>query len=256
MPTPFSIWIRQALFPAKSVLVAALLPLALATSVARAAQGDCGFPVTSGSLPKTSDALFVLRGAVGLETCPLRVCDIDGNAEVRSSDALRLLRIAVGTALELLCPGEASSTTTSTSSSSTSFTTSTSTLSTTSTTLAATWAEVQAVFAVSCAGSACHTGEHNEADLGGLDDLEQGFAALVNVPSVQSNAGGEEAPLRRVEPGDAEASYLIHKLEGTHLEPPANGSGLRMPAEAPRLTAEFVARIRAWINAGAAAPDA
>jgi hypothetical protein len=46
----------------------------------------------------------VLRAAVGLATCDLCICDSDGGGTVTAADALRLLRSAVGVAIELTCP--------------------------------------------------------------------------------------------------------------------------------------------------------
>ena len=82
-----------------------------------------------------------------------------------------------------------------------------------------------------------HGGRAVEAGL----DLSDGMshAALVNVPSIQT-------ALDLVEPGDAENSYLVHKLEGR--------AGIvrdRMPPIGDPLTEEEIAAIRDWINAGA-----
>ena len=70
------------------------------------------------------------------------------------------------------------------------------------------------------------------------------YASLVGVASI-------EAPmLQRVHPGKPEQSYLLLKLEGTHLD--AGGNGVRMPfGEAP-LDAAVIGKFRAWIAAGAA----
>jgi hypothetical protein len=67
----------------------------------------CGKPTnSSGEDPKTSDALFVLRTAVDQVTCSPRVCSPDGNQQILSSDALRVLRAAVGQPVTLDCPTE------------------------------------------------------------------------------------------------------------------------------------------------------
>jgi hypothetical protein len=50
-----------------------------------------------------SDALFILKTAVGLETCLACVCDVDGGGTVTASDALIALRVAVGQAIPLSC---------------------------------------------------------------------------------------------------------------------------------------------------------
>lgn len=64
-------------------------------------------------------------------------------------------------------------------------------------------------------------------------------AALVNVPSTQT-------ALDLVEPGDADNSYLVHKLEGR-----MGIVGDPMPPRGDPLGADEIAAIRDWINAGA-----
>jgi cysteine-rich repeat protein len=65
----------------------------------------CGKPTnSSGTLPKSSDALYVLRAAVAGLPCHVRVCDADGTGLVKASDALRILRSAVGQPVDLNCP--------------------------------------------------------------------------------------------------------------------------------------------------------
>lgn len=68
------------------------------------------------------------------------------------------------------------------------------------------------------------------------------YRTLVNSPSIGSS-------MLRVEPGSPDTSYLIRKLEGTHLA--AGGSGARMPLDAAALDPTDIARIREWISAGA-----
>lgn len=68
------------------------------------------------------------------------------------------------------------------------------------------------------------------------------YASLVGVPSVESQ-------LKRVEPGAPERSYLMHKLDGTHLD--AGGSGEQMPFGAAALDEATRQTVRAWISAGA-----
>lgn len=94
------------------------------------------------------------------------------------------------------------------------------------------------VFRSSCA--ACHlTGQE-----GGKLKLfpAAAYASLVNVPATTSG-------LLRVKPGAPEHSYLLKKLDGTHLD--AGGEGVRMPFGAAPLAPEIVLKIRAWIQAGA-----
>ena len=83
-----------------------------------------------------------------------------------------------------------------------------------------------------------HHGDHaTEGDLDLTDGMS--YADLVNVPSFQRPV------LDRVEPGDAENSYLIHKLEGR-----TSIVGDPMPPD-DRLTTEQIDVIKQWINDGA-----
>jgi hypothetical protein len=84
-----------------SVLVSILLAFPVA---ARAGNGDCGIPHTSGDKPLTSDCLFILRASVESEDCLACVCDTSGNGSIAASDAQLCLRGAVGQAVEFLCP--------------------------------------------------------------------------------------------------------------------------------------------------------
>ena len=68
------------------------------------------------------------------------------------------------------------------------------------------------------------------------------YANLVGVKSAES-------PLVRVAPGKPDASYLIRKIEGTHIA--AGGKGARMPFGAPPLPAAQIALFRTWIAQGA-----
>ncbi|HYB97831.1 MAG TPA: PQQ-dependent sugar dehydrogenase [Candidatus Limnocylindrales bacterium] len=65
----------------------------------------CGKPTNSpGAVPVGSDALFTLAAAVGQRSCAATVCDVDSNGHVLASDALAVLRAAVGLLTELDCP--------------------------------------------------------------------------------------------------------------------------------------------------------
>jgi hypothetical protein len=74
-----------------------------------------------------------------------------------------------------------------------------------------------------------------------LSSADASFTSLVNVVSLRGT------PVLRVEPLNADASFLIHKLEGTQE---AN-QGRQMPANAAPLDAATVATIRTWIDNGA-----
>lgn len=87
----------------------------------------------------------------------------------------------------------------------------------------------------------CHAGANAPQGLR-LEDAQTSYDHLVNVFSSQSPT------LFRVEPGDPDNSYLVHKLEGTQ------SVGNRMPNGRPPLPAETIAVIRQWIADGAAAP--
>lgn len=83
-------------------------------SPALSAQGDCGQPVTGGANPAASDCLFILRAAIGAETCdPACICNTSGDAGTTATDALICLKKAVGQFVPLVCPCEASTSTTS-----------------------------------------------------------------------------------------------------------------------------------------------
>lgn len=104
-----------------------------------------------------------------------------------------------------------------------------------------TLAEIQAdVFTPTCSVSGCHDGEGNVLPgVMNLTSTAESFDALVNVASIQVPS------LDRVEPGDPDNSYLIHKLEGTQAE------GLRMPQGGPFLDQATIDDIRQWIADGA-----
>jgi len=85
----------------------------------------------------------------------------------------------------------------------------------------------------------CHM---DGADQAKMSLFPEAWSHLVGVDSTES-------PLKRVEPGIPDKSYLYRKLMGTHLE--AGGSGLRMPFQQDPLSAEELALIRTWIEQGA-----
>lgn len=107
---------------------------------------------------------------------------------------------------------------------------------------AMTLAEIQAeVFTPTC--SVCHTGGGAVLPFSmDLSSAQASFASLVNVESEQASA------LLRVDPGNPDDSYLIHKLEGTQAV------GDRMPQGGPFLDDATIQGIRDWIEAGAMGP--
>jgi hypothetical protein len=76
----------------------------LAAPAARAALGDCGQPLTTGTMPMASDCSAVLRAAVGLRACENCVCDVNSSQSVSALDALLCLKFAVGQNISLDCP--------------------------------------------------------------------------------------------------------------------------------------------------------
>jgi len=106
------------------------------------------------------------------------------------------------------------------------------------------WGFVSGVLAANCAP--CHTSGSGfpAADpMAEFGDPDAAYELLVGHPAA-------EAPgLNRVEPGDAENSYLIHKLEGSHLD--VGGSGGQMPDGGPYLDDATIAAVREWVEAGA-----
>lgn len=88
----------------------------------------------------------------------------------------------------------------------------------------------------------CHAGATAPRGL----RLEEGvsYAALVNTPS------SEVPALLRVQPGNPDNSYLVHKIEGRAAV------GQRMPLGAPPLSQDSINLIRQWIADGAVAPAA
>jgi len=93
--------------------------------------------------------------------------------------------------------------------------------------------------------SGCHNGTASTTRADGLPGIQNltsaanSFAALVDVTSLEVNT------LKRVNPNDADNSYIIQKLEGTQTV------GARMPFGGPYLTQAQIDEIKGWINAGA-----
>jgi mono/diheme cytochrome c family protein len=101
--------------------------------------------------------------------------------------------------------------------------------------------EIQPIFTASCARAGCHAGSRPAQGM----DLSDG-QAIANIVSVPSN---EASDLNRIEPGDPEKSYLLHKLLGTQRT--VGGNGSRMPSGGKPLSDAQIATIRQWITQGA-----
>ncbi len=104
-----------------------------------------------------------------------------------------------------------------------------------------TLSDVQPIFTSTCALSGCHAATNPE--LGMSLSVGQTFANVVNVPAT------ELSTMNRVTPGQPDNSYLVHKVQGTHLD--VGGSGFQMPKGRSPLTQMEIDLIRAWIEAGA-----
>jgi len=72
-----------------------------------------------------------------------------------------------------------------------------------------------------------------------------------NVVGVAANELLGGSGLKRVLPSRPDSSYLVHKIQGTHLLPPSLGSGVQMPEGHPPLSRVTINLIRNWILQGA-----
>lgn len=104
--------------------------------------------------------------------------------------------------------------------------------------------DIQPIWDANCMGAGCHSMLQNSPNLE--------FGAYERLLS--------EAPLEAtvpyVDPGNPSGSYIVHKLNGTHLAPGpegcgCSGTGSRMPLAALPLPADVVNRIVSWIAQGA-----
>lgn len=95
-------------------------------------------------------------------------------------------------------------------------------------------ADVQKLFNSRC--TPCHIGNAS----GGMSLANDFTTQTVGIDST------ELPSMKRIEAGDKEASYLFHKLSGTHLD--QGGSGVRMPKGGPYLSSAEIADIGAYID--------
>jgi len=70
----------------------------------RASACACGAPASREDTPVASDAQFALRAAVGSALCSLCECDANDSTTVTATDALLILKFAVGQDVEIDCP--------------------------------------------------------------------------------------------------------------------------------------------------------
>lgn len=75
---------------------------AVDTSISSRAFDACGDPAAPVGIT-ASDALLVLRTAVGIASCLACTCDVDGSGSIVATDSLAVLRRAVGLDVELTC---------------------------------------------------------------------------------------------------------------------------------------------------------
>jgi len=95
------------------------------------------------------------------------------------------------------------------------------------------------IFAENC--TSCHLTGQEAGNMSLVPDAA--FSSLVNVAS-------KEAPQHlRVKPGDAASSYLLMKVEGTHIK--NGGTGSKMPLVGEPLKSDQISIIRKWITDGA-----
>ena len=97
------------------------------------------------------------------------------------------------------------------------------------------------IFTPTCSVAGCHSGPPGPNLPTGMDlsSAAASFSSLINIASFQ------EPTIFRVAVGDADNSYLIHKLEGTSAQ------GSRMPQGGPFLDQATIDVIRLWIDSGA-----
>ncbi len=101
--------------------------------------------------------------------------------------------------------------------------------------------DVQPIFTGNCVFSGCHAGSSPEEGMS--LGAGQAFSNVVNVAARQLPS------MNRVTPNQPDNSYLVHKVQGTHLD--VGGSGSQMPEGLSPLSQSDIDLIRAWIQAGA-----
>ncbi|HEV8324454.1 MAG TPA: hypothetical protein VG389_22750 [Myxococcota bacterium] len=110
--------------------------------------------------------------------------------------------------------------------------------------------EIAPMLAANCLWSGyCHVGTGGGA--GEVLTPDGACASIVGVTATQTTNG---SMMPRITPGDPEASYLFHKVRGTHRLAPADGTGCRMPRGYCCLTPQQLGALRRWILDGAVCP--
>ena len=103
--------------------------------------------------------------------------------------------------------------------------------------------DVQPIFTGNCALPGCHVG--SSPAQGMSLGAGQTFSNVVNVQARQLST------MNRVTPNQPDDSYLVHKVQGTHLDVGVGRSGSRMPLNRSPLSQSDIDLIRDWIQAGA-----
>jgi len=99
--------------------------------------------------------------------------------------------------------------------------------------------DIQPIFNGSCAVTGCHSGTAPKQGLSLV--AGKSYSNLVGVNAAECNSG-----LKRVQPGDPSASYLMDKVLGVNL-----CSGSQMPKAGSSLPKAELDKIGAWICGGA-----
>ncbi|GBD32112.1 MAG: hypothetical protein KatS3mg081_2171 [Gemmatimonadales bacterium] len=104
--------------------------------------------------------------------------------------------------------------------------------------------QIQPIFTASCALGGCHGSGNLQPPEKPMNlSAGQAYSNTVNVSSAQLGS------MDRIEPGQPDQSYLVHKIQGTHLQ--VGGSGVRMPATGNFLSQSQIDLIRTWVAQGA-----
>ena len=88
--------------------------------------------------------------------------------------------------------------------------------------------------------AACHITGDEPGKMALVPGKAYGFIVDVDAVAVS---------MKRIAPGDPQNSYLLHKIQGTHLD--VGGSGARMPFHQGPLPNKDISNFRAWIEQGA-----
>jgi hypothetical protein len=112
--------------------------------------------------------------------------------------------------------------------------------------------DIQPIWDGSGTGTTACTACHGPGGPAGLDlSAGSSYTNIFNVTATQS-------ALKRIAAGGgagaANQSYIYHKIEGTQANPPANGSGVRMPQGGAQMNQASRDKVRDWINSGAPGP--